>query len=76
MKKKIISKIEYIYIVIFLLISAAQIIFFPLIKDKLKTAVFSEAPINKIDYFCKKEKVIKASKTSFIGLFCEKFYKN
>ena len=72
MNKKIISKIELIYIIIFFLISAVQIIFLPLIKDKLKIMIFNEIPFNKIDYYCKKQKVIKASKISFISTFCEK----
>ena len=76
MKKKIISKIELSYIIFLFLVSALQIIFFPLIKDKLETMVFNEAPVHRIDYYCEKEKVIKSSKTSFISLLCRKINAN
>ena len=72
MKKIIVSKIELSYILFFFLISALQIIFFPLLKEKLKTMIFTEATLNRINYYCEKEKVIKASKTSFISIFCKK----
>ena len=76
MKKKLISKIELSYIILVFLISALQIIFLPLINQKLKKIVFSEIPLNEIDYYCKKDKVINSSEKSFISLFCEKINKN
>jgi len=76
MKKKLISKIELSYIILVFLISALQIIFLPLIKQQLQKIVFSEIPLNKIDYYCKKDRVINSSTKSFISLFCEKIHKN
>ncbi len=76
MKKKIISKIELNFITFIIIISGIQIIFLPLIKHKFKIMVFHDIPLNEINYYCKKEKVINASKTSFISLFCKKITQN
>ena len=76
MKKKIISRIESNFIIIIFLISGIQIIVFPLIKQTFKFMVFSEIPYSKIDFYCKKDKVIKASKTYFIRFFCERISEN
>ena len=76
MKNQAISKIELSYIIFFFLISALQIIVFPTIKNQLELLVFSEIPLSKIDFYCKKDRVINSSDKSFIKIFCEKFYKN
>ena len=79
MRRKIISKIEFSIMISIFLISFLQIILFPLIKNKFRNIVFTEIPVerigyvlNRIDSICKKEKVVKAPKTSFISLVCEK----